>query len=42
MVHSPVADRGVPGRRASQNSYWTSQVERAGRWPDGHRCARTL
>jgi hypothetical protein len=41
-AHSPVADRGVPGRRAPQNSCWTSTVERAGRWPDGHRCARTL
>jgi hypothetical protein len=27
---------------ASQNSCWTSKAERAGRWPDGHRCARTL
>jgi hypothetical protein len=41
-AHSPVADRGAPGRRASQNSCWTSKIERAGRWPDGHRCARTL
>ena len=41
QTHSPVADRGVPGRRASQNSCWTSKVERAGRWPDGHRCTRT-
>ncbi|GAB7042528.1 hypothetical protein JCM9533A_63780 [Catenuloplanes niger JCM 9533] len=40
-THSPVADRGVPGRRASQNSCWTSKVERAGRWPDSHRCTRT-
>jgi hypothetical protein len=42
MAHSPVASRGVPGRRASQNSQWTSRVERAGRWPDGHRCAQSL
>src|SRR6202011_979565 len=35
MARSPVASRGVLGRRAPQNSQWTLKVERAGRWPDG-------
>ena len=43
LAHSPVASRGVLGRRASQNSCWTSKVERQWRWPGGdQRCTRTL
>ena len=43
MAHSPVASRRVLGHRTSQNSWWTSRVERARRWPGGDlRCARIL
>ena len=42
-VHTRIAlwPMGRPGPPASQNSCWTSKVERAGRFPGGHRCTRT-